>query len=389
MIPSIDTALMELSRGLQQKQLQDEQNQLATAYAQNPAYMNAETGIQNNNINQRKMQLAEQEIQREQQRKDALRQLASRFNSGGFSTGGINPNAQQPMSALDLMTQGAVITGDLSDLNAFNLALAKQQNGIDTPASLRQVEWYLNATPEQRSAYDRVNKVGVEKIDRGDSWMFVDKNTGQVVSEVKKELSPENQPKNIEQGEAAKLRGKFMEEARLNLPKVQRSLQDAQLRNQNITRVAQQVSQTAQNAFTTGFTGSIMNSVAGSPAFDLKNNLQTLEATAAFDTLQNMRDNSPTGGALGAVTEKELELLKSAYSNLANSQSYEQFVQNLEAFNRQNEQSLRNAQAAYEQDYNRYNGAQDPFLPTPEETITPTNTTTQPTNTKTIKWGDF
>jgi hypothetical protein len=159
---------------------------------------------------------------------------------------------------------------------------------------------------------------------------------------------------------------KYMAEGRQMLPKAQRALQAAELRGQNIRRVAEQSAQTAQKAFTTGFTGSIMGAVAGTAAFDLKNNLQTLEATAAFDTLQNMRDNSPTGGALGNVTERELDLLKAAYSNLANSQSYEQFVQNLEAFNRQNTASLQNAKAAYEQDYQRFGGAQDKYLPAPQ-----------------------
>jgi hypothetical protein len=92
------------------------------------------------------------------------------------------------------------------------------------------------------------------------------------------------------QEETAKSRAKYMEEGRQMLPKAQRALQSAELRGENIRRVASQIAQDAQQAFTTGFTGSIAGAVAGTPAFDLKNNLQTLEATAAFDTLQTMRD---------------------------------------------------------------------------------------------------
>jgi hypothetical protein len=40
--------------------------------------------------------------------------------------------------------------------------------------------------------------------------------------------------------------------------------------------------------------------------------LKTIDATIAFDTLQSMRDASPTGGALGQVSERELDLLKSS-----------------------------------------------------------------------------
>jgi len=168
--------------------------------------------------------------------------------------------------------------------------------------------------------------------------------------------------------ERAKLRAKYMEEGRQSLPKMERALKSAELRRGNIERVVNQVSQTAQRAFTTGFTGSIANAIPGTPAYDLKMNLQTLEATAAFDTLQNMRDNSPTGGALGNVSEKELDLLKAAYSNLSNSQSYEQFMQNLDAFNRQHVSSLQNIRQAYDQDYQRFGGQSDQFLPPPVST---------------------
>ena len=42
-----------------------------------------------------------------------------------------------------------------------------------------------------------------------------------------------------------------------------------------------------------------------------------------------MRDASPTGGALGQVSNIELDLLKSSLGNLNQSQSKEQFMANL------------------------------------------------------------
>lgn len=44
--------------------------------------------------------------------------------------------------------------------------------------------------------------------------------------------------------------------------------------------------------------------------------VKNLTAHLAFDRLQEMRDNSKTGGALGQVTEKELDLLGSSVANL-------------------------------------------------------------------------
>lgn len=69
--------------------------------------------------------------------------------------------------------------------------------------------------------------------------------------------------------------------------------------------------------------------VPGSAAADLKANVDTLLANTAFDRLQEMRANSPTGGALGSITERELDLLGSTRAALLRSQSPEQFRENL------------------------------------------------------------
>jgi len=56
-------------------------------------------------------------------------------------------------------------------------------------------------------------------------------------------------------------------------------------------------------------------------AVDLKNTLAGIQATVAFDTLQKMREASKSGGALGSVSERELDLLISAYGALQQSTS--------------------------------------------------------------------
>ena len=68
---------------------------------------------------------------------------------------------------------------------------------------------------------------------------------------------------------------------------------------------------------------------AGSDAYDLQRMIDTVDANSAFSALQKMRDNSPTGGALGQVTEKELELLKSSIVSLDPNQSQEQLMKNI------------------------------------------------------------
>jgi hypothetical protein len=80
----------------------------------------------------------------------------------------------------------------------------------------------------------------------------------------------------------------------------------------------------------TGFIGNAMSYIPGSAAHDVASMIEQVEANIGFDRLQKMRDESPTGGALGQVSEMELTLLKSSLASLRQSQSREQFMYNLQ-----------------------------------------------------------
>lgn len=82
-------------------------------------------------------------------------------------------------------------------------------------------------------------------------------------------------------------------------------------------------------ALTTGVGAQLTGGVGGMPARDVQALLNTVRANVGFEQLQQMRDSSPTGGALGQVTEKEQELLQSVLGSLDTSQSAEQLTANL------------------------------------------------------------
>lgn len=69
--------------------------------------------------------------------------------------------------------------------------------------------------------------------------------------------------------------------------------------------------------------------IPGSAAKNLLSSIQTLQALISFDALQDMRNASKTGGALGQVSERELDLLGATVANLRIDQSTEQLNQNL------------------------------------------------------------
>ena len=80
---------------------------------------------------------------------------------------------------------------------------------------------------------------------------------------------------------------------------------------------------------TTGLFGSLLSRVGGTEANNLRSQLATIKSNIGFDKLQSMREASPTGGALGNVSEKENEYLQSVLGNVEQSQSPEQLKRNL------------------------------------------------------------
>lgn len=79
-----------------------------------------------------------------------------------------------------------------------------------------------------------------------------------------------------------------------------------------------------------GIVGNVLGSLGvNQEAVDFRNELASIQANIAFDRLQQMRNASKTGGALGAVSEKELNLLINAYGNINQSTSPEKLKENL------------------------------------------------------------
>lgn len=80
---------------------------------------------------------------------------------------------------------------------------------------------------------------------------------------------------------------------------------------------------------TAGPGATFLSGISGTGASDVAHLLEGIGANIAFDKLQEMRASSPTGAALGAVSDKENAMLQSVYGSLKQSQSQEQFSQNL------------------------------------------------------------
>ncbi len=92
---------------------------------------------------------------------------------------------------------------------------------------------------------------------------------------------------------------------------------------------------------TTGFIGSILKNIGGTGALDVNQLGETIRSNIGFDRLQRMRDESPTGGALGQVAVQELNALQASLGSLLVDQSDEQLLRNLERLELQYKKSMR------------------------------------------------
>jgi len=84
---------------------------------------------------------------------------------------------------------------------------------------------------------------------------------------------------------------------------------------------------------TTGLYGSLASKFGGQ-AGDLAGMLQTAKARVSFDELQKMRQASPTGGALGNVSDKDMAALQAVQGSLEQSRTPEQLLYNLDRVQR-------------------------------------------------------
>jgi hypothetical protein len=80
--------------------------------------------------------------------------------------------------------------------------------------------------------------------------------------------------------------------------------------------------------------GGVLSNVPATEARNLSSKLLTIKANLGFDRLQQMRDQSPTGGALGSVAQQELAALQATVASLDQMQSPAQLTSALDKIER-------------------------------------------------------
>lgn len=117
-----------------------------------------------------------------------------------------------------------------------------------------------------------------------------------------------------------------------------------------------------------GFAAQMTSFIGSTPAKALLSTLTQIKAKLGFEELKRMRAESPTGGALGNVSELEIELLQSAIANLDINMPPEQLKERLEFLIGRYNRLKRLAEA----EFDIYSGVFDPaILDDPELGISP------------------
>lgn len=143
---------------------------------------------------------------------------------------------------------------------------------------------------------------------------LIDKSTGQPVRDVGGAIA----------GEAgAKVRGKETAELEFSMPKARASMDAANAKVGIVRSKIEQALPMVSN-WTVG-PGSYLANLPATQARNLREVANTIIANLGFDELQEMRANSPTGGALGQVAVQELEMLQKTKTSLDQAQTVDQF----------------------------------------------------------------
>ena len=154
----------------------------------------------------------------------------------------------------------------------------------------------------------------------------------------------------IKEEQYAKDRLKFLN----NLNKNQQSLKAAQIKKQSLaSNIKQVISILDANPNAAGF-GSLLKRLPESDAQQVAAVLDTIRANVAFNALQEMRANSPTGGALGNVSNVELQLLHESLNPLNQAMTADSLRDSLSKIEKTNQETLNVMFSAYNKDIERY-----------------------------------
>lgn len=284
---------------------------------------------------------------------------------------GLPPEYRDPMKGLDLIA---------ADFGKFRDTNAEEAQKLELDYKRAQIGKLNREASESGSQYGKNGAVvkgedgkyyavryaadGTERINRlevGGQSVTPDRGTD-VVGDTRFDKTTGAPIANvggaIQRGEFAQGRGKDDADFVSKYPKVQSSFSAFNRKTDDlIGTIDRAISKVGPN--TTGW-GALLASMPQSEARALQGDIQTIKANLAFNELQDMRNNNPTGGALGAVTERELDLLSSTQAAIDQLLEGKQLKENMQLVRQNMAEIKRIREQGFVEDQARYRSLATP-----------------------------
>jgi len=291
--------------------------------------------------------------------------------------GPMMPGAERPMMDINQVTQegqdavegSGYLGGNMTDDElAFRMAMAPTKSSRGIGASLMSSRFgadsgdfdfdkYMASSPETRAKYDRF-KGRFDYSGGGHDPAFVKEHKyaeslspeeqerywgnrrmqwrdmggfeqNMVTGETRdKTLAPKDQPKNVAEKVDAQ-RGTEREwDRKAAWPKARNSHAKFKRTQKNQANKIKRAREGISN-WSAGFGGTMISQLPGTPAKNIERLLGSIQARLAFTELENMRASSPTGGAVGQLTDAEREALADAVEPINQDQTVNDLLDNL------------------------------------------------------------
>jgi hypothetical protein len=187
-------------------------------------------------------------------------------------------------------------------------------NGGELPMNVKEWNHFSRMPPEQQQKYLTMKRAE-RYLDTGTAF--------QRTNPLQPDTPIASIPKDVAGVAGQKVVGKETAELQFTLPKARAALESA---NAKVSIVRSKIDQALPmvSNWSVG-PGSYLASIPATQARNLREVTNTIIANMGFDELQEMRTNSPTGGALGQVAVQELEMLQKTKTSLDQAQTVDQY----------------------------------------------------------------
>lgn len=138
-----------------------------------------------------------------------------------------------------------------------------------------------------------------------------------------------------------------------NFTKARSYIEDYEAKRNNILSTVQRA-MALVNPLAASSGSSILANLGGTEATDLRSLLETIKANLTIAELQKMRQNSPTGGAMGNSSDKDIELLGAVTQSIKPEQSVNQLKENLARIALQVNDAFTRQKQYYQSDYSDF-----------------------------------